>query len=347
MRIRTLTRPLTMVVATLALLAVLPVSAQSAQTIMLRVADTSPPTHYYVTQGIKPWMDRVAALSKTKVEFQYFPSGQLGQLPDMLSILRSGVADIAYTPPSVLSGDFPLHTMWGLPGLCDNTAQGTAYLQLMHKEGPLRDEFTAHGVRPLLAWITPPCEILSVKKAVAKLEDVKGLKLRSNGGTMDMEVKALGGVPVLVMAADTSTSLQRGTIDGAVFPYASAVPYKLEEICKYATLGARLSMSVACYSISERVWQKLPADVREAMTKANEEVAPAFAKWQDNRTMEVGSSYEKQGLQISRLQGDELQRWLKGLEPVNEEWLKQMAAKGVDGQKALDSYKKAKASLDR
>ena len=62
-------------------------------------------------------------------------------------------------------------------------------------------------------------------------------------------------------------------------------------------------MSVCCYSISEKVWQNLPADVREAMTQASEEIAASVSKWQDNRTMEVVSSYEKQGMQINRLQG--------------------------------------------
>ena len=83
MKARTLARPLVMVAAALALFAVLLVSraalAQPAQTITLKLADSLPTTHYVVVQAAKPWMDRVVQLSKTKVEFQYYPSEQLGK----------------------------------------------------------------------------------------------------------------------------------------------------------------------------------------------------------------------------------------------------------------------------
>jgi TRAP-type C4-dicarboxylate transport system substrate-binding protein len=331
-----------MVVTPLALLAVLLVSraalAQPAQTITLKVADSLPTTHYVVTQATKPWMDRVVQLSKTKVEFQYYPAEQLGKLNDMLTILRTGVADIVGLPS--LPGDFPLRTFFNLPGLHDTTTEGSRDYQQMLKEGPLREEFTKKGIRPLIDWTIPAYEIFSREKSIIKPEAIKGMKVRSGGGAQDLEIETLGGVSVQIPAPDLYVAVQRGTVDAALLPYTSAHSYKLQEVCKCATFGARLGESTFGYAISEQLWQKLPGDVREAMIRAREEIITAITKYQDDQTILLASSFEKQGVQINRLSKDEQARWAKALEPVTEEWIKRMEAKGLPGQQVVDAFKK-------
>ena len=341
MQVRTLARSLVIVVAALALLAVLSVSGQSAETVKLKMADSFPTSHYVVSQAAKPWMDRVVQLSKTKVEFQYFPSEQLGKQSDMVNLLRTGVAEVVYTSPTGLSGDFPLHTFFFLPNLFGTCTEGTRIYQQMLKEGPLLEEFTKKGARPLFLFTIPTYEIFTVKKAVVKMEDVNGLKIRSSGGYMDTVVKALGAVPVQIPAPDISTALQRGTVDGATFAYVSAISYRLEEQVKYATLGARLSSSVPGYAILEQTWQRLPVDVREAMTKASEEIVASATKWQDDETMRIVSTFEKAGVKINRLSKDEMARWEQTLAPLIEQWAKDMEAKGLAGKQVVDAYKKA------
>jgi len=57
--------------------------------------------------------------------------------------------------------------------------------------------------------------------------------------------------------------------------------------------------------------QKLPADVREAMMKASEEIIAAVAKYLDGQVTQNVSSFEKQGMQINRVSKDE---WHAGRE---------------------------------
>ena len=342
MKAHTLARPLVMVAATLVFLAVLPVSraaqAQPAQTLTLKVADSLPTTHYFSFQAVKPWMDRVVQLSKTKVEFQHFPSEQLGKHKDMLNILRTGVADVVGVP--IEAGEFPLHTFFGLPGRYDTSSEGTRIYQQLLKEGPLREEFAKFGARPLFVWATPTYEIFSANKAVVKLEDVKGLKIRSVGGAQDSVIQALGAVPVTIPAPEIYTALQRATVDAAMMVYTSAPAYKLEEVAKYATFGARLGGVTQGFTIMEDRLQKLPADVREAMMKASEEIIAAVAKYLDGQVTQNVSSFEKQGMQINRVSKDEVARWARALEPVTEQWIKQMEVKGLPGKQLVDAWKK-------
>ena len=343
MKAHTLTRPLVIAVAALSLLALLMVSrgvpAEAAETITLKVADSFPTTHYVVNQATKPWMDRVVQLSTTKVVFEYYPSEQLGKANDMLNLVRSGVADIVYTSPGSNTGEFPLHGIVSLPGLYDSSTEGLTIIKELYKEAPLQEEWTKKGVQPLIVWALPNYEIFSTK-AVIKVEDVKGLKLRSFGGALDWTIKALGGVPVSIPAADMYTALQRSTVDGVITPYTSAQSYKLEEICKYATLGARLSASTPVYCIRIDRLQKLPADVRNAMTKATEETVARVCKYQDDQVAQVVVDFEKKGVKINRLSKDDARLWQKALDPVTEQWIKQMETRGLPGKQVVDALRR-------
>jgi len=54
-------------------------------------------------------------------------------------------------------------------------------------------------------------------KPVSKMEDLKGMKIRSHGTTAKV-VKALGGIPVTMPMPELYQSLQKGVVDGAIYP---------------------------------------------------------------------------------------------------------------------------------
>jgi len=342
MKTRTLARPLVLVVAALALLAVLPVSAQSAETITLRLADFMPTTHYFVHKASVPWMDRVVQLSKTKVVFQHFPAEQLGKHSDQVNILKTGVADVSYCAPGGRQSDFPVHTFFTLPGIFENSIESSRFLQQMLKEGPMTEEYRKFGFRVLLTWVMPSYEVLTVKKPVQKLEDFKGMKMRTSGAAISNVMRALGAVSVEISTPDMLMAMQRGVVDGTTNAYLSAKGYRLDEICKYATVGAALSSSVPAWAILETTWQKLPADVREAMTRANEEIAASVLNYEQEETNRIIADFEKGGMKIYRLPADEKARWNQALAPLMDKWAKDIDAKGLPGTRVLDSYKKVR-----
>ena len=343
MKVRTFAGSLAMVAATLAFLVVLPMSVQSAETVTLKVADSVPPTHYFAAQGLKPWMDRVVQLSKTKVEFQYYPSEQLGKLADMVNILKTGVADVAMMSPTALAGDFPMGCFFALPGLFEHTVDTNNYLAKMLKEGPSMSEFTNKGFRPILPFALPNYEIFTAKKSIVTAEDLKGQKIRSSGAVMGNVLKALGASPVIMSSADLMVGMQRGTVDGTVFAYLSAKAYRVEEVAKYATVGANLSSSFQSYAISEKAWQKLPDDVQKAMVQADKEILDAVIKYQDKETLNIIADFEKNGVKINRLSKDEVVRWSRAVAPLMDEWEKDMEKKGLgkEAKMMVDAYKKA------
>src|SRR3546814_3858912 len=56
----------------------------------LRVADSLPVGHFFAESGTKFWMAEVKRLTGGKVDFEYFPSEQLGKAKDMLTLTQTG-----------------------------------------------------------------------------------------------------------------------------------------------------------------------------------------------------------------------------------------------------------------
>lgn len=353
MKTCTLARYLIMVAATLSLIATLsvssaalaatPTAAQSAgQPIKLKVASSVPTTHYQATVQIEPWMARVKELTGDKVQFEYYPAEQLGRQADYPSLLKTGVADVAITPFSAFPGTFPLTSVAGLPIESDIAKVTYAFRELL-KEGPVADEFAKLGLRVLWNNGNPPYEAWTTKKAVTNLGDFKGLKLRTGGGPGEIALRFIGAVPVQMQAMDIYTAIQRGTIDGALLACFSIQGYKLHEQVKYMTVGSVMRDGVVGWSMSAERWSKLPADVQAAIEKASHETTERTIKYLVEDNQRLYDVFEKAGLKAYRLTASDQAQWKQALAGVSDEWVKQMAQKGLPGQQVVDAYKKALA----
>jgi C4-dicarboxylate-binding protein DctP len=88
------------------------------------------------------------------------------------------------------------------------------------------------------------------------------------------EVKALGGVPTVLSAADVYMGLQRKTIDGVHSGLTSFYTRKWYETAKYVFLPRFVTTDF--YIVANKAWfDGLPADLQQVLMKAGQE-ATAF-----------------------------------------------------------------------
>src|SRR5690606_2198883 len=130
--------------------------------------------------------------------------------------------------------------------------------------------FDANNVHLLFAFVLEPYQIYTANKKVQNASDAKGLKLRSTGGAMDLFARKIDAIPVRMTATEVRESLSRGTLDGLIFPNQSVISYDLVSLVKYATRGGNFGSFSVTFVINNNVWNKLPDDVKEIMTKASE-----------------------------------------------------------------------------
>lgn len=313
-----------------------------AQELTLKVADSFPPKHNIATTGTKWWMDRVTELTGGKVKFQYFGAEQLGKLKDMLTLLQSGATDIAYTPPTFFEGKMPLSSVHSLPNLFDSSyVGGLAYDDTIRHTAILKEDYQRNGIAPLWGTMTSTYNIFTRNKPIRSVADLKGMKLRSAGSYQDDAVRMLGAVPVAVPSPEAYQAMQLGTVDGAIFPTSAAQSYRLQEVSKYFTMGFNITVFYAPYSVNMRVWDRLPADVKDAFNKANDEVNRRMGKYFDDSNQELLDFYAKSGVEIIKLPDAEQAKVRELLEPLYAKWVADMKAKNLPGAEVLKYFREA------
>ena len=187
-------------------------AAWAQQKLTLRVADVYPVGHPVAESTAKVFMEQVKKASNGTLDFQYYPSEQLGKGKDLLSLTQSGVVDIGLVVPSYVSDKMPLSAVSELPGGFASSCEGTLAMWNLSKDGVLaKNEFAPNGVRVLIAHAFAPFQMVTSKNFEG-LKSVEGQKMRSLGAVMDSTIRKLKGSPVpawAFVAADGREILMR------------------------------------------------------------------------------------------------------------------------------------------
>jgi TRAP-type C4-dicarboxylate transport system substrate-binding protein len=318
----------------------LPAGAQQPK--VLKFAHLFPASHYFWEQGGGVFAKEVEKASDGRLKFQVYPAGQLGK--DYYALLRSGIADIAILVPSYATDKFPMTSVGELPGLYKTACEGvTKFWNVARPGGPLdENEYKPLGLHVLFVTVLSPYSIMTSSKAVATLQDLKGLKLRANGAAMDKTIRALGAVPVRVSSPETYDALTRGTIDGAFFPYQGLPTFRLEMVLKHSVNGTQLGSGTIIYAMATKSWDGLSDDLKEILTQAAKTTQASLCKWQDDEDAKVREKVVAQdGHAIVDLSPEEIALWEEKLNGVAAAWAQEMDAAGKKGSELLRAFRSA------
>ena len=123
--------------------------------------------------------------------------------------------------------------------------------------------------------LLPQYEFLGKGAPPTSLAAWKGKRVRAGGGIGDaMEV--LGAIKTTTTATEVYTSMQRGTMDAASFPYTySHVAYKIQEVSDWFTTNMSPGTSECPVVFSKTSWAKLPDQYKKLVMDAKDEVNKA------------------------------------------------------------------------
>ncbi|MCT1658291.1 TRAP transporter substrate-binding protein DctP [Brevibacterium luteolum] len=310
------------IAGTLSLTACGGASASSGET-TLRFADWFPDSHIAVTEGSAYWMDLVTERTNGQVKFDHYPAEQLGKSTDFLSMLQAGATDGAALGTAYYSSELPISGVGSLPGMYEKSCDGTrAYWDVVNPSSDVATtELSDQGVHPLFAAAAPPYELLTSSTKVESPEDAAGLKVRSSGGTYQNAVEAVGAAPIQLTSAETYEGISRGTVDGVLFSYSTAMEYSLEEVVNYGTDGASFGGFTIIYGLKSDVWEQLSPENQEILQQAGVETMDHLCESFDEETATAKEAMTEQGVEISELSNSERNAWSESLSIVREDWL--------------------------
>jgi len=314
-------------------------STAQAKTITLNMTSQNPETSWGHMHAIAPWVKQVEKATNGRVKIRVYAAQTLTKGKDAWIATKNGVADIGWCFHGYWPGLTPLADVISLPALGFRTAEeGSAILWRLYEKFPsIQREFADNKV--LLLYTSTPYLLITTKKWVKKLEDLKGMKIRMTGGPPTDEVKALGGVPMLIPMPDNYISLQKGVIDGMGAPWEAIHGFRLYEVVKYYT---EVPFPAVYFSISmnKNKWNSLPKDIQDAIMSVSGLRGAKFwgRNFFDTAKQAVYEKAKQGGYPINyySLPDKERERWLEiGGKPIWEKWVKKMERQGHKNARAI------------
>ena len=158
---------------------------------------------------------------------------------------------------------------------------------------------------------------------IHKMEDMKGKKIRTSGAYGKVAL-AHGATPVNLAPAEQYMALQRGTVDGTIFPAYAGITYKMFEVAKYhswppiyALIGASLLANLNAFNKLPREYQDILQEEVTKMVKYTYDVSgPALEKI----AQEEGK--KQFGAEAVFIPDAEFVRFREAVKPLWEEWEK-------------------------
>ena len=276
--------------------------------------------HGHHTGVMVPWVKMVEEKSGGRLKITIFPGSTLGKAVDHYDMVKDGIADMGFTTPGYTPGRFPLITATELPLLFKSSRGGSLAVMAVFDKY-FKAEFK--DVKVLWFWVHPPGHFHLAKKQVKVLEDLNGLKIRAATPMLTTMVKTLGAVPVSIPAPDTYTALERGTVDGTIFPWEAISSFKIA-------------------FMNQKKYDSLPPDLRKVIDDLSGNWGAEFngKVWDQNELVGI-EAIKKAGGTIYTLPPEERQRWAAKLKPMEEDWVKSMDAKGLPGRQLLGDLREA------
>lgn len=289
-------------------------------------------------------MKEIEKRSNGEIKFETYWSNSLLKAPDLFPGLRSGAADVVLGAPAAYNPkEYPLsHVV--MPFLTTKAdALTLAWNDLYKSSAEFRKEFEAKGAKVLYAVAWAENTVWS-KRAIAKVDDFKGLKVRAVPPISDA-LQKLGATPVALAWGEGLEGLQRGVVEAmSAAPFDSAVHGNIQDVAKFGTdAGGTGPFAMAVTGMSLERYNKLSEKHRKIIDEVAAE-APAQGIKLLNESVDAAVSKlcaMKEKLTISKFAPEEIEKVQKlSATTLQDEWVKKVTAEvKVDGKAMLEQFK--------
>ena len=309
-----------------------------AQEITLRLHHFLPAVSNVHRHFLMPWAAKIAAESQNRLRIQIFPSMQLGGAPPQLfDQARDGVVDMVWTLPGNTPGRFPRIEVFELPFVASEKAAPNAKAVWEFSTRHLREEF--REVHPITVWAHDG-GVIHANKPVARLEDLRGLKLRFPTRQAGEALRALGAAPIGMPVPQVAEAVSQGVIDGAVVPWEVVPSIRLQELVRNHTeVQGSPTLYTASFilAMNSARYAGLPAELRAVLDANSGMVAAEMAAkvWDEQGPIVRQMVARRSQNTIVELSAEEKARWMAACRPVVDAWIAGSRERGFDGAAML------------
>jgi TRAP-type C4-dicarboxylate transport system substrate-binding protein len=323
----------------LAAVAAVAVSATPAlaQKQTLKMAHWSGPAHQMV-QTQEAWAKTVLDASGGNLVIE-IDKAPLAKPEGQYDLIKNGIRDLVWHIPAYTPGRMDMMRVVELPFTCPNSTICSPVLWRWYEKYKLADREFTDGTTLVNTFTTGPFLVHTTKPA-RTLEEIRALKLRIAGAGVPIG-KALGFNVVALPATDAYETLQRGTVDGTLFPWEAVNSFRLVELLKYhlEIPGGVYASAFMIVGNSKAIANLTPSN-REALMKMSAATgSQLYGKAWDAADERGRVAAKAKGNIIETIKPEELNRWRPLLQFVTDDWIAKAKEKGLDGAAMYEDLK--------
>lgn len=257
------------------------------------------------------------AKSGGRIEVQVAPSGQLGDDAAMVTALRTGALDMSANSQGALANAVPEYAAFGMPFLFSDAVQAFKLL-----DGPLGKELANKSVEKGMVvlgyWDNGIRQMTNSKHPITKVEDMKGLKMRTPPDATLVDImQALGAEAQQIKFAELYVALQQGVVDGQENPLMNIHASKLYEVQKHLALTNH-QFQMTPFLMSKRSWDRLSAADRKAVQEAAAEATTLQRKLSAESDAKLLVDLKAKGVQVTTV---DKAAFAKATASVDDKWV--------------------------
>jgi TRAP-type C4-dicarboxylate transport system substrate-binding protein len=301
-------------------------------------------------RGFTEGVERLAAVAaektdgKFKLDLKY--GGVLSEPGDTLDGLQLGAFEAGSVCSFYNPGKTPVSTALNLPLLPLPTleAQHKTY-DVVLKHPAIAAEWASWNAVPLMSILMPNYEVMGRGTPPTTVTDWQGRRINASGGHAAL-MTTMGAVPTTIPSPDIYSTMERGALDGVVYPYSYAFAvYNLHELSTWVSDGWNLGTVHCAFAVNGDAWNALPPQYRDLIEAAIPGAYEAQIADYARVDAENEAKFEARGLQRIAM-GDDVRAALQAaVEPAWKTWVDDMTAKGQPGQEIIDLILSTAASV--
>src|SRR5436190_16677873 len=297
------------------------------------------PNHLLTKDVLAVWGQQVENATNGRVKLQMLPKHP-SAAPGTFDAVRDDLVDVSYVTASYTPARHVLPLLAELPGGgATSVINSVAYSRIHWKYLQPVGEYK--GVKLLGVFTHGPGQMFNTKRPIKTDEDLAGMKIRSGGGISEEMARALGASAFVKPAPESYELLSSGVADGTFFPLESIISFKLSSVIKYATLfpGGFYSSAFGFF-MNEDKWNKLSKQDQDAIASVSfEPLARLAGKAWDATDAAALEEMKRAGIQITEASPELIKGVQERAKGIEEKWVKDATAKGVDGAKVLAEFR--------
>lgn len=307
-------------------------SAQDIKERTIKFATQNPKGHPIPT-GMEKFVELVTAKTGGKIKVNLFPGGVLGSDAHNVSALQGGTLEMVSMNAGILASQVKEFGIFDFPFMFAGGAEADAVV-----DGPfgqmMFDKLDAKGIIGLAYFELGFRHMTNSRRAITRLEDIAGLKLRVIPNVINVDwVTALGASPTPLAWPEVYAALEQKAVDGQENPFTVILANKIFEVQKFLAITNH-QYNPQAVMISKKFWDTLTADEKKILRDSAREAAVFQRKFNREQMGAALDGLKKQGMQVTEFSAAEMAKLREKMKPVIE---KHAAIVGPDVVNALQA----------